>query len=94
MSKLREAARGRPCMVRYPNICNGRTDTTVLAHVRLAGITGAGQKGPDEIASWACDSCHSEYDRRTRKLELSEAKLGFYEGVMRTLYALIKEGKL
>jgi hypothetical protein len=42
---LRKAARGRGCMIRLPGICNHNSETTVLAHVRLAGVSGMGIKG-------------------------------------------------
>ena len=44
MANLRKLARGRDCQVRIPNICNYNPDTVVLAHIRMAGLTGAGQK--------------------------------------------------
>jgi hypothetical protein len=41
MTNLRNAARDRECQVRYPEgICCFDNDTVVLAHIRLAGITG------------------------------------------------------
>ena len=42
MTDLRKYARGKPCQVRIPHYCNGGAETTVLAHIRLAGITGLG----------------------------------------------------
>jgi hypothetical protein len=89
---LKDYAAGKPCMVRLPGICNGDTATTVLAHIRLAGITGGAQKAPDLLGAWACSACHNEVDRRTRKLELAYATLCHLEGVMRTQYRLIKDG--
>lgn len=95
MTDLRKLARGRPCMVRYPGICNGNPETTVLAHVRLAGITGVGLKSPDPLASWCCSSCHDAADGRANSdLGLAARTLGLYEGVLRTQAQLIKEGKL
>jgi hypothetical protein len=89
---LKDYAAGKPCLVRLPGICNGDTTTTVLAHIRLAGITGGAQKAPDLLGAWACSACHDEVDRRTRKLELSYATLCHLEGVMRTQYRMIKDG--
>ena len=84
MSKLTEAARDKPCMVRLPGVCNGRTDTTVLAHVRLAGTCGVGIKPSDWQGAWACSACHDECDRRTRKLEADYVRLCHLEGMART----------
>jgi len=65
MPDLRKAARGRECQVRIPGVCNGNSETSVLAHIRLAGLCGTGIKPPDLIATIACSSCHDEIDRRT-----------------------------
>jgi hypothetical protein len=37
---LRKEAKGRGCMVRLPGICNFNSETVVLAHIRLAGVSG------------------------------------------------------
>lgn len=92
---LRKEAKGRECMIRIPGVCNGNPETTVLAHYRLAGISGMGMKSPDLIAAWACSSCHDAVDRRDSMfLEKDWVRLLHAEGVMRTQDALIKEGKL
>lgn len=54
MANLCKAARGRECQVRIPGICNGNHETTVLAHIRMAGLCGTGIKPPDLIATIAC----------------------------------------
>ena len=91
---LREAARGRDCMVRLPG-CLNDTETVVLAHVRLSGISGMGIKSPDLLASWCCAHCHSIADRQAKTdLEPDFVRLAFYEGVMRTQAALIREGAI
>lgn len=88
MTDLRTAAEGRPCMVRIPGICNGDPKTTVLAHLRQAGITGGGQKAPDLLGAWACSDCHTYTESRYNDRDTR----AFLEGVMRTQYQLIKEG--
>jgi hypothetical protein len=94
MTDLRKTAHGRECQIRYPGICNGNPETTVLAHLRMAGVTGIGHKSADLQAAWACSACHDEADRRTHHLTLGIARLGFLEGVMRTQAKLIQEGKV
>src|SRR5688572_3777824 len=64
MTDLRKMAAGRGCQVRYPGICNHDSSTTVLAHIRLAGITGTGMKAPDALGAWCCSSCHEFADAR------------------------------
>ncbi|EFQ1887951.1 DUF1364 domain-containing protein, partial [Escherichia coli] len=56
MADLRKAARGRECQVRIPGVCNGNSETSVLAHIRLAGLCGTGTKPPDLIATIACSA--------------------------------------
>lgn len=62
---LREWARGRPCLVRIPDVCNGDPATSVLAHIRRAGAGGIGLKPPDLCATVACSNCHDRLDGRT-----------------------------
>jgi len=94
VTKLRKAAQGRECQVRLP-CCNGNPETTVLAHYRLAGISGMGMKSPDAIGAWACSACHDAIDRRRyTEYERDFVKLAHAEGVFRTQAKLIAEGKL
>jgi hypothetical protein len=81
-------------MVRLPGICNFNSETVVLAHIRLAGISGMGMKSPDLIGAWACSACHDEIDGRTHKSGLShdELRLAHYDGMARTIAQLEKEG--
>lgn len=91
---LRKEAKGRGCMVRLPGICNFNSETVVLAHIRLAGVSGMGMKSPDLIGAWACNACHDEIDGRTHKSGLSrdELRLAHFEGMARTIAQLDKEG--
>jgi hypothetical protein len=91
---LRKEAKGRACMVRLPGVCNFNSETVVLAHIRLAGVSGMGMKSPDLIGAWACSACHDEVDGRTHKSGLShdELRLAHFEGMARTIAQLEKEG--
>jgi hypothetical protein len=91
---LRKEAKGRGCMVRLPGICNFNSETVVLAHIRLAGVSGMGMKSPDLLGAWACNACHDEIDGRTHKSGLSrdELRLAHFEGMARTIAQLEKEG--
>lgn len=88
---LRDYAEGKECQVRIPGVCCGDPATTVLAHLRMAGITGGGQKAPDLLGAHACAKCHDEVDRRTRTVEREFAWTCFLEGMARTQYLLIRE---
>lgn len=94
MANLRKEAQGRECQVRLPGICNGNSETVVLAHFRMAGLCGVGMKPNDLFGAWACSACHDEIDRRTRRTDADEAHMAHLEGVIRTQAALIAEGKL
>lgn len=94
-SKLRQAARGQDCQVRMV-VCNHNPETTILAHYRLAGTCGTGIKPPDLLGAWACSACHDAIDGRTQIDGYSKAyvRLAHAEGCLRTIYALIQQGKL
>lgn len=82
---LRKFARGKSCQIRLPGICNGDTETTVLAHYRLIGISGMGMKSPDLLGAHACSACHAFVDSHHD----TETRLAHAEGCFRTL-ALLK----
>ena len=91
--KLRKEAKGRGCMVRIPDVCNHNSETVVLAHYRLAGVSGIGIKSPDVLGAWACSSCHDAIDRRAHTdLDRDYVRLLHLEGMARTLAQLNREG--
>ena len=93
MTKLRKEAKGRGCMVRIPAVCNHNSETTVLAHYRLAGVSGIGMKSPDVLGAWACSACHDAIDRRAHTdLDRDYVRLLHLEGMARTLAQLNREG--
>lgn len=61
--KIRKAARGQPCTIRAPGVCNHDPETTVLAHAPCID-KGMGIKGPDWWGAFACSSCHDFLDGR------------------------------
>jgi hypothetical protein len=82
---LRKLARDQHCQVRLPGICNFGSTTTVLAHYRLIGYSGAGLKPPDDMGAFCCSSCHDAVDFRVQtNLPRSEIRLAHAEGVLRT----------
>ena len=89
---LRNAARGRPCMIRLEGICNHNPETTVLAHISLPGVSGMGLKADDLLGAWACSSCHDAVDRRSNTdLDRDYVRLAHLEGMVRTIAQLRKE---
>ena len=82
---LRKFAKGQPCMIRVPGVCNRNPETTVLAHYRMAGICGTGSKPPDSLGAWSCSACHDAVDGRVRSTwSRCELRLMHAEGVFRT----------
>lgn len=62
--KLRDSARNRSCTLRLVDVCNHMDETVVLAHVGYGG--GMGTKCGDNMAVFACSSCHMEIDGANR----------------------------
>ena len=88
---LRKLAKGKPCQMRVPTVCNGNPETTVLAHVRIAG-TGIGTKPPDICGIWCCSSCHDILDGRIHLANLTrdEVRAMALDGLVRTLMQIEK----
>ena len=90
---LRKLAKGQACQVRLEG-CDGGGETTVLSHYRLAGTCGMGMKPPDILGAWSCAGCHDIADGRKRvDMERDFIRLAHAEGCLRTLNALVKDGK-
>lgn len=87
---LRALAQGQLCQVRLPNICNHNPETVVLAHFRLAGISGMGFKVPDIQGAWCCSACHAYVDAHKD----AETQLAFAHAVFRTQAELINQERL
>lgn len=79
-------------MVRLPG-CLGASETVVLAHYRLAGLSGMGMKPSDLLGAWACAACHDAVDgRKPSEMPRDLLRLYHAEGVLRTIEALEREG--
>lgn len=84
---LLEMARGRPCLLMVPAVCNHRTDTTAAAHSNLSIHGKAGARKADDCYSvWACATCHIPWlDQGRASAEVKEA--AFLEGHARQVLA-------
>jgi len=80
---LRHSAKGQPCLVRIPSVCNHDPATVVLAHINGGGM---GTKTSDLFGAFCCSACHDLIDGRTRSAEFSrdEIELMHRHGVQRT----------
>ena len=90
---LRKEAKGRGCTVRIPGVCNHNSETVVLAHIRMPGLSGMGIKADDLLGAWSCSSCHDAIDRRAHTdLDRDYVRLCHLEGMARTIAQLRREG--
>ncbi len=80
---LRDSAKGQPCCVRIPGVCNYDNATTVLAHLNGGGV---GTKVSDLFGSFCCSSCHDLIDGRTHHSTFTreEVDLMHRQGIERT----------
>jgi hypothetical protein len=92
-SKIRNSAKGAPCLLRVPGVCTNDRATVVHCHVRHASAGGIGLKPNDLIGIRGCSACHDWLDQRSGNqmhFELrAEIILG---GLIRTLDAIVREG--
>ena len=71
-------------------VCNFNEETTVLAHLRLIGISAMSKKAPDILGAHCCSACHAWVDTHHDP----QTKLWFAEGVFRTINLLVREGMI
>jgi len=96
MKNLRKLARGRECQVRSP-VCTHDNEQTVLAHIRMQGISGMGLKAPDLLGAHCCAACHALVDTGSyggAHMERDDRELLLLRGMARTQALLIREGVL
>lgn len=79
-------AKGMPCLLLVPAVCNHRQDTTVACHSNLSihGKAGA-RKADDEFSVWGCSACHAWLDQGKAAAELKERV--FMEALARQVQA-------
>lgn len=98
LTKIQASARDQDCSLRFPGVCNFRTDTTVLCHSNLlADGKGMGLKAADTRAVYGCVACHDVLDgRNTRPENMTyDHMLDLFEaGVRRTHEILTRKGLL
>jgi len=71
---LLEMARGRPCLLLVPGLCNHRLDTTVAAHSNLLAHGKAkARKADDCYVVAACATCHRWLDQGSAPAAVREA---------------------
>lgn len=92
--ELLDLARGAPCLVGIPGVCNADPATTVAAHSPMIEHGhGMGQKSDDCFVAFACSACHDVIDGRAKASQFSVAqrrhfwRVGF-EATVRFLWGL------
>ena len=57
-------AKGKPCLLRVPGVCNNNPETTVAAHSNCHEHGKAHTRKADDFYSvWACYACHTWLDQ-------------------------------
>lgn len=79
--KLRESAKWENCTLRLIGTCNHNAETTVLCHVGKS--KGVGIKCGDNMAIYACSSCHDAIDGRVKYDKVSNPSIS--EDILRAL---------
>lgn len=59
--KILAHAKGQPCTLRFPGICNNNPETTVACHIRDQH-KGMGIKASDYSVVFGCSDCHRHLD--------------------------------
>ncbi len=86
--KIINTAKGAPCALRLPGICNNDPETTVWAHLNGFG-KGMGMKTHDILGFPACSSCHAAFDTgKNRSAYVGDALRALCE----TLVGLVLSG--
>lgn len=86
--KILRSAKGAPCALRLPGICNNNPETTVWAHLNGFG-KGMGMKTHDILGFPACSACHAEYDTGKNRSQYTGDAL---RALCETLVGLIRSG--
>ncbi len=93
MSKYTEFARGKPCQIRLPGVCNGNPETSVFCHINGGGMA---MKKSDIHGAIGCSACHDAVDGRVHSPydTHEDVQRWFLEAVIRTQEMMIREGIL
>jgi hypothetical protein len=90
--KLLDAARGQPCQISIPSVCNNDPATTVACHANWYEYgKGMGIKAHDCYAAWGCSACHAALDVGSN-LSYAERKEYWRRGFEKTILALFTAG--
>ena len=91
MSKIRRSARGEDCTLRL-EVCNGDSETTVLAHI--GHNRGMGIKCADYFSVYSCSACHDVIDGRVKAKYFYDLPLEKLRALEETQGILFSKGLL
>lgn len=87
--KLRDSARGKPCLVRLPGVCSFDPAKTIWSHYRgSAGGKGMSHKAHDLAGAYCCTACDAVYDGqapRPKGMSKPDVDLAWLQGHIRSL---------
>lgn len=86
MTNLRSEAQGEDCEIRT-DVCNGNSETVVLCHLRMNGISGMNFKASDLLGAHGCSACHEWCDTHGE-----QGRIALLFGMARTQAKLIGRG--
>lgn len=72
--KLLDSAKGQPCTLEVPGVCNRDPATVVSCHVRDESF-GMGVKADDQSSFHGCSACHAFWDTGSFIGRISEADM-------------------
>jgi hypothetical protein len=91
--ELRNTARGQPCTLTVPGICNHYPATTVWCHANtLSAGKGMGIKASDPAGCFGCSACHHWLDAGPAPFAVKLA--AFSAALIRTYCTLFAQGRL
>lgn len=93
--RLLDSARGQPCEIRIPGICNHDPETTVSCHVHDDSF-GMARKADDTSTFHGCSACHAFLDTGAWLGRFTEAEMlrMILRAVLRTIRARVKLGAI
>ena len=90
--KLTSFAKGKPCTIRIPGVCESRRNTTVACHLN-SNYKGTGNKSPDLLTVIGCSKCHAWIDREyAGKVSKAQRDSEVLRAFKETLMEYVKAG--
>ncbi len=89
--RVLEHARGQPCTLKFPGVCNHDPETTVSAHIRDRH-KGMAQKASDHSIVFSCSKCHTFLDEHWFDIDPGIVLWHVVRALQLTYEILIRDG--